>query len=469
MNSATKLLKNSAIYGLAPYIPTMASILILPLLTAHLTEIDYGIAGTISAYVMAIAALSNLGLNVVLQVSFFRSPNYYKYLWRQIYGFLQLWMIVFAVIQGVLLYYIIPPEAQENRWAIIILSNFNTVFFGPSSYIGPLFFQLSQKPIPIAIRSLISGFLTLIINYVTIVLLEWGYMGWYVSSFLGGFFINASYWYELNYRLSIKPIYKFHWRTIRDNLKISLPMLPHYYTHYMVTTFNRMVMDWTKVPIGKIGEFNMGQQFNKYMESGVGAIEKAISPMCMECIKNDKEEEGKSLVLLFVDIVFTVTFLFAIWSKEIFAVLVKNEDLSRAYPVAAILVLSLCYRPMYVAASNYYFYYTKTLHLLLITMAAGIIAIVANIIVIPNFGIIGAAVVTYFSFLYQGYSGFLFKPYKQYSKVNYPYLQILVIQLVLSGGALLLMSSSVMVKSFISLSMVIVAIIIAIRTQRKAE
>ena len=60
-------------------------------------------------------------------------------------------------------------------------------------------------------------------------------------------------------------------------------MLPHYYTYYMVTTSNRMVMDWTKVPIGKIGEFNMGQQFAKYMESGVGAIEKAISPMCMEC------------------------------------------------------------------------------------------------------------------------------------------------------------------------------------------
>ena len=127
MNSAGRLLKNSAIYGLAPYIPTMASILILPLLTAHLTDVDYGIAGTISAYVMAIAALSNLGLNVVLQVSFFRSPNYYKVLWRQIYGFLQLWMIVFAIIQGVLLYYIIPAEAQENRWPIIILSNFNTV------------------------------------------------------------------------------------------------------------------------------------------------------------------------------------------------------------------------------------------------------------------------------------------------------------------------------------------------------
>lgn len=466
MNSAGRLLKNSAIYGLAPYIPTMASILILPLLTAHLTDVDYGIAGTISAYVMAIAALSNLGLNVVLQVSFFRSPNYYKVLWRQIYGFLQLWMIVFAIIQGVLLYYIIPAEAQENRWPIIILSNFNTVFFGPSSYIGPLYFQLSQRPMPIAIRSLISGFLTLIINYVTIVQLEWGYMGWYISSFLGGFFINASYWYELNFRLGIKPIYKFKWRTIKHNLKISLPMLPHYYTYYMVTTSNRMVMDWTKVTIGKIGEFNMGQQFAKYMESGIGAMEKAISPMCMEYIKNDNEKEGRNLILLFVDIVFAVAFLFAVWSKEIFSVLVRNDDLAGAYPIAAILVLALCYRPMYVAASNYYFYYTKTLHLLLITMVAGVIAIVANLIFIPHFGIIGASVITYFSFLYQGYSGFLFKPYKEYSKVKYPFVQILLIQLAITCSALGLMSAAVWIKCTVSIAAIIIAIFVAFRTQK---
>ena len=466
MNSVGRLLKNSAIYGLAPYIPTMASILILPLLTAHLTDIDYGIAGTISAYVMAIASLSNLGLNVVLQVSFFRSPNYYKYLWRQIYGFLQLWMIVFAIIQGVLLYYIIPAEAQENRWAIIILSNFNTVFFGSSSYIGPLFFQLSQRPIPIAIRSLLSGFLTLIVNYVTIVQLEWGYMGWYMSSFLGGFFINASYWYELNFRLGIKPIYKFNWRTIWGNLRISLPMLPHYYTYYMVTTSNRMVMDWRKVPVGKIGEFNMGQQFAKYMESGVGAMEKAISPMCMECIKNNNEKEGKKLILLFVDIVFAVAFLFAIWSKEIFSMLVKNNDLAGAYPIAAILALALCYRPMYVAASNYYFYYAKTLHLLLITMVAGVIAIVANLIFIPNFGIIGASVVTSFSFLYQGYSGFFFQPSKLYSKVQHPVVQILLIQLSLTGLALGLMSMVLWVKCTISLAAIMIAIMIAFLTQR---
>ena len=106
-----KLLSDSAIYGLAPYIPKIVSIFILPLLTAHLTEVDYGIAGTIAAYTAALAAFSTLGFNAVLQISFFKSRCQYKILWREIYGFLQFWMVIFAVLQGAILYWIMPMEA----------------------------------------------------------------------------------------------------------------------------------------------------------------------------------------------------------------------------------------------------------------------------------------------------------------------------------------------------------------------
>ena len=114
-----KLLGNSAIYGIAPYIPRIVSIFILPLLTEHLTDVDYGIAGTIAAYTLALSALSTLGFSAVLQVTFFKAPYQYKILWREIYGFLQYWMVIYAIIQGIVLYFAIPEEAIENRWKII--------------------------------------------------------------------------------------------------------------------------------------------------------------------------------------------------------------------------------------------------------------------------------------------------------------------------------------------------------------
>ena len=277
-----KLLTNSLIYGIAPNIPKVAALFILPLLTAHLTEEDYGIAGTIVAYTMALSAFSSLGFSVVLQNVFFKQHNTFKSLWREIYGFLQLWMIVFSIIQSLILYFIIPEQAVANRWWIIILTNFNGVIFGPAGFIGPLYYQLEQKPTPIAIRSVIGGLLSVLINYVTIVTLQMGYMGWYISSFLGLFIINISYWWTLKHKLDLSPNYHFDRTLIRNKLKISLPTIPHYYSVFLIQTSSRLVMDWFSIGLAPIGNYNIAQQITMYVETGINAIERAAGPPCMQ-------------------------------------------------------------------------------------------------------------------------------------------------------------------------------------------
>lgn len=458
-----KLLINSAIYGLAPHVPKIISIFLLPVLTAHLTDVDYGIYGTITAYTMALAAFSTLGFNVVLQVSFYKSPCQYKVLWREIYGFLQFWMIAFAIIQGIVLYYVIPSEAIENRWAIILLTNFNDVFFGPSALLGALYYQLKQNPVPIAIRSIVAGLVTIIANYVLIVIYEWGYMGWYVGSFIGTFIVNASYSYFLNRILKLTAIYKFKTKTLFKSLKISLPIIPHYYTYFLINTSNRLVMDRAHVEISLIGEYNMAQQFASLMDFGIGAIEKATSPMCMNSIKENDEKEAKRLIYVFLLLTFSATFLFSLWGKEIFALLIKNDVLSQTYPLGAVLILALNYRPMYIAASNIYFFHEQTIKLLYITFGAGLFALIANILFIPRYGIWAAAIINYIAFLYQGYSGFVFKTFQEKSKVSYPFIKIMLLQILLSIICFGLIDAIILYKIIVSVLFIVFAIFIFIK------
>ena len=84
-----KLVVNSSIFGIAPYLPRILSVILLPILTKYLTEEDYGIIGTVTAYTAAFSAFSTLGLTQVLFNSYYHYPNQYKWLWRQLYGFLQ--------------------------------------------------------------------------------------------------------------------------------------------------------------------------------------------------------------------------------------------------------------------------------------------------------------------------------------------------------------------------------------------
>ena len=408
-----KVLTNSAIYGLAPHVPRIVSVLLLPIMTAHLTDVDYGIAGTIAAYTMALSALSTLGVSAYLQVNFFKAKCQYKILWREVYGFLQYWMVFFSVIQSVVLYFAIPDEALDNRWMIILLTNFNGVIFGPSGALGALYYQLCQRPIPIAIRSVATGLLSVVINYILIVIYEYGYMGWYVGSFAATFLMNFVYWYDLNFKLGFRPIYFPKKRTIKRTLQVSLPVVPHYYSAYLITTSNRVVMDYANIRIGEIGQFNLAQQFVTMMDSLVNAI------------------------FLFTLLTFSGTFLFSIWSKEIFGVLISNPVLATAYPIAALLSLALNYRPAYIAASNVFFYYENTKQLLGITFFAGMIALLLNIVLIPSGGLWAAAIITYVAFLYQGYSGFFYKFYKQSIKVPFPYMKLFLLQLVVSAVAML--------------------------------
>lgn len=446
-----KILTNSAIYGLAPHVPKIVSFLLLPLMTKHLSDVDYGISGTIAAYTMALSALSTLGVSAYLQVNYFKARCQYKVLWREIYGFLIYWMIVFSILQSFILYFVIPEEAEENRWLIILLTNFNGVIFGPSSFIGTLYYQLSQRPIPIAIRSIISGVLSVLINYVLIVHYELGYMGWYVGSFAGTFLINISYWYDMNFKLNLRPILKPKKRTIKHTLDVSLPVVPHYYSTYLITTSNRVVMDYSRISIGEIGLYNLAQQFVSVMDSLVYAIERAISPLCMEGIRYNKEDEVKRIIYLFSALTFSGTFLFALWSKQLFQLLVKNDTLATAYPIASILVLALNYRPAYIAATNVFFYYEKTKQLLGITFTAGVIALVLNIIFIPLWGLKAAAIITFVAFIIQGYSGFFYGFFKKASKVSYPFVALFIIHVSCSVVAMACIELNWVFKSVVTL------------------
>lgn len=370
------------------------------------------------------------------------------------------------MIQSIILYFIIPDQAIVNRWWIILLTNFNGVIFGPAGFIGPWYYQLEQRPVPIGVRSLIAGFLTLIINYITIVIFNWGYMGWYVSSFLGTFVVNISYWYVLSYKLDLSPIYHFDRGVIKSKLKISLPMIPHYYTYFLINTSGRLVMDWNKIGLDNIGKYNIAQQITSYFETGVSALERAVGPMSLKSISEKNIVSEKRVIYIFTISVFALAFLISLWCKEIFSILVKNVALANAYPYAVILIMALCYRPLYVASSNIYFFHENTKSILTITFLPGLVSFIVNLIVIPIYGLWGAVIVNYVTFLWQGYFGFTRDFYKSNRNAKINYKLCLMIQVLLTVISFHFMEYPIDVKIVISIIEIIISSVIFIKIIR---
>ena len=453
-----KLFSHTAIYGLAPQVPKIASVLTLPVITRYLTEIDFGVYGVIVAVAGSISVLGTLGLNIILSNTFFKSPGHYKWAWRQIYGFLILWNLPFAFLLGLILYFFIPQEAAQNNWYIILLNVIPVICFGPVSNLGSLYYQLNQKPYPIAIRAIIIGLLTVILNVYFIAYLKLGYMGWFISNCIASLLSNASYWIPLNLKLGMKPIFNFKLRFIKNSLSVSLPIVPHYYSNFILDSSDRLIMKMVNISTPNIGLYNAAYTVANLVKEAGTAAGNAISPMLNSAYKKDKDKEARSLIFVTQIAFLAMTFLLSIWLKEVFILLIKNKTLQTVYPIGIIIIMAYNYRPMYYGSCGKLFYEEKTKLLLRVTFIAAISNLILNFIFIPLYGYQVAAYTTFAALMYMGYSGYFFKVFKQINKANYYPLHWLTATIILTAVAYFVVDENIIIKIVSTIATLIIGL-----------
>lgn len=441
-----KIFSHTLIYGLAPQISKLASLVALPFITQHLTEVDFGVFGVIIATLAGASALSTLGLNVVIANTFYKNSYHYKLAWRQLYGFLTLWNIVYSILLAAIIYCFIPEEALENRWIIIIVNILPSLLLGPTAIFGQMYYQYKEKPMQIAVRSAIFGLLSVFLSVLLIIEYQMGYLGWFIAISTAAIGNNISFWIPLNLKLKITPILFFKWRYVKRSLKISLPVVPHYYSNYLLNSSDQMVMKAINVSTQDIGRYNISYMFGNFIQQIGVAAGKAVGPMLYQCYKAKDEVQVRKIIFNLQSLFLFMTFVISIWLKEVFLLLVKNEKLAQMYPLGIIIIMSYAYRPMYLGANNRFFYLEKTKLLLKISFIAGIVNVTLNIILIPYYGFQVAAITTYLCLMYMGYIGYFLKDFKASTKLQYYPLFWLFFTFILTIGAYFLVEFSILFK-----------------------
>ncbi len=446
-----KMTLHTLIYGLAPQVPVIAGFFSLPLITSQLTELDYGISEIIITYTTAFSILSTFGLNIVLINSFYHSFYQYKWIWRQIYGFLNIWNIFFALFMTFVLYFIIPKEAESNKWTIIALNVLPIIFFGRASIIGSKYFHLMQKPLQIAVRTSFFGLLSVSLNVYFIYFLRMGYMGWFWTTFIVNTLTNISYWYPVNIKLNLTPIYNFKWKSIKKSLKVSLPLIPHIYSGYLLNASDKAVMHSLNVSTGNIGKYGVAYKIGGLCKGIGAAMGIALAPLMYEKYREKDDIGVRNMIFLAQIVILFLTFVSSIWMKEIFQVMIKNDVLSKVYPLAIIITMSYSYIPMYLAVINKLFYLEKTNVLWKITTFAGVTNVILNFTLIPIYGYKVAAYTTFVSLMLLGFSGFYFKHFKQVNKVRFYHLFWLFTIIILTLLSIYIVELKLSYKIFITL------------------
>lgn len=458
-----KLFSDSLIYALGPQLPKIVSLFLYPILTEHLTAVDYGIYGLIISYISLVSFLKEMGLNIIFFNSFYEYPGRYQIVWRHLLGFLYNWSVVYGGILALAIWLAVPAEASSRVWEVMLWVCIPAILFENTITVGSYFYRAQSRPLPVVFISATAGCITVISNYISIVYFEMGYMGWFISLFVSSFVSFLLYAFFLYVKHGFYPILKIRIRYIKKYLKVSLPLIPHNYAGYLLDSSDRVIMKIVRIGTAKIGLYNLAYLFANYFGMFEFAIGQAAAPIFMKLYHEKNFSEARRLAFVIQGVFFVVSFLSCLWIKEIFEVMIHNDGMQTAYPIAIVLIMAYNYRPMYYISTNYLFYKEKTVTLMKISFTSALMNIALNFYLLPKYGIMAGAITTFLCLVLLGYAGFFLKSFKEHMKLNHFPIVWLTIMISLTLLVYFLKDLTVASKIIISIGVFVIAGIVAFR------
>lgn len=434
-----KIFGHSILYTIANHLPLVANIIILPLITPYLTKMDYGIYGLTYAYLGGLSAFSLLGIHVLLQNSFFKIKKDYKELWSKYLGILLIWRIIYSLIVLLLFYYLFRHKVGTDIKLFLILIIVPILFFEISNSMGIRYCQFQGKHQYVYISSFVASVFTISTSFVSIYYFKLGYLGFLISSSVSGLIQFLFYFSLIHLKIGIIPNFKFTKKFLLDSLKVSIPVIPHSFSNYLLNTSDRLVLDLNNLSLNNIGGYNLAYNFSNYFGSFNNSMNSILSPIYFRCFALKDEFKSKKFVntitILWFTFILISCLIISIWCKEIFSFLYRNPEFDYIYHYVPYLLAGMMYRPFYVACVDKNIFLEKTKNILLVSGFGGFVNLVLNLMFIPFYGIEAALYTTFLSYLYMGFSGFYIQSLKKNIDFNYsPIIFILIIILALVFG-----------------------------------
>lgn len=422
-----KVLKDVGILGVGQYLPKLAVFAVMPFITPYLTKADYGVYGVVMSYIAFFEAFLTMGFLITFSNTYFKHSHHYQWIWRQLYGFLSIWSVGFALLLAGILYLAIPGEAATDRLHIILFMVIPYAIFGPSHEIGNTLSVYSKNYTPVAIASILFGVLGVGLTYYFVAILRLGYMGWFYSLGIVAFCTRLYWAVYLQIIKKLKPIFNFKKRVVKEAFRVGLPVIPHVNGGYLLGQSDRVIMSMLNVATAQIGSYNAAYTIANIVETINSSFMMIIQPITFGHLKEKNFKELQKIFFATQFVYYIGVAFFACYAQEIVKLLFRNEELHDIYPLVVLLVIALASKPIYAASSLPYFYNENTKIVSLYTLVAGLLNVGLNFVFIPYFGVYGAATTTIIAYVILSYSRLFIPQFKTVFRENmYPAFWIIV-------------------------------------------
>jgi O-antigen/teichoic acid export membrane protein len=444
LNHLRNTVKHTAIYSLGNLSTKIIGLILLPLYTSYLTTAEYGIFSILEVTSQFFTAVVSLGLTAGMMRWYAVEDDEQK---RKIIVFTT-WVTTF-----ILALFVNVAFYPANKW-------FSSIFFSHDNYadyflilwlwvglevVNRIPFELlrlKEKSLLFVTLVIIKFVLILVLNIYFIVYMKMGVKGIILSQVIGNLLVSI---FTLPFLLR-NIFLKFSLTILKEISLFSIPLVLSSVATMAFALSDRYLisyyLNYSEVGIYSLG-YKVASVINLFL---VQSFLLGFAPLAYKIF--DKPEAKlyfARVTTYFTFAMIALALLLIFYAKEVIALFSSgNKDFVLSFNVIPLLCVAMIFRGLTAIVSMGLHYVKKTKYNLIIVVIVAVFNIGINFILIPLFGIYGAAVA---SILANMLMTILFYVYSQrYYFISYEFVRI--IKLFLFGIVFLFLASFATVFGF---------------------
>lgn len=452
-NESKLLARHSLIYGLGELLSRVVALLLLPIYTRFLTPYDYGIKELVGLSTDVIGIL----LATSISSSIYRF--YFDYEAEQDRNEVISSSIITIGVVGLIAISILAFTTKTMAFYILdssdlyyfFLISFASLWFTTLNQIGYNYLRAHQQSIKFIILAVFKLLITISLNIYLICFLKMGVVGILISTLITSIIMS----FVLMVPIIMKVKLRFSKNKIIEILKYGLPLIPAQLGAFIVHLSDRFFIKGY-CSIADAGIYSLGYRFGALPSNFIsGPFNQTWQPRRFELYKQEGSEKvfGK-IFTYFLYLMFFAGLIVSVLTKEIL-MLMSDPQFWEAYQIVPIIVLATTIFTFHYHLNMGILIHKKTKYLAYINFSNGIIILILNFLLIPPYGIWGAAYATLLAFIYK-----IVLTYYISNKYHKIYFEVVRISKILFTVAVLYCFSYFMVYESIFVSLVMKSIVI---------
>lgn len=423
MSTVKKVLKNSSIYGVVSILQKAIGFFLLPLYTSYLNPRDYGITAVVGAIVSFLSVFYMLSLNASIS-RFYFDYNEDEEKLKEFWGTNILFVIINSLVVSciIIIFHrsLIGPFTKGVDFYPYIFLGLISITLNPIYSIFQSTLQAEQNGKKYGINNFLYFLVNLILTIVLVTYFKLQAKGVLLAASITDiiFFIYTL----IDFLPKVKL--KMNRRYLKKSIAYSFPLIPHSLAGWTMSMIDRLFLNGMKTTVA-VGIYNIGFQFGNIINILSTAVNQAYVPWFFEKMKKGEKEE----IIKFVEYAVVgygfVAMCISLFGQDVLKIMV-SKNFRDGWVVIPFIAFAYVFNGIYYFFVNPLFYNkTSTKFVPIGTFSSAIINCVANAFLIPQYGIIGAAVASILSSFFS--SVLILNIMLKVEKVDLKYIKIYII------------------------------------------